>query len=161
MGTLCSGVCSSLQLTVCGAGRVKLSSTLPAFAASQTKKLLVRSSLTRLGHFIILGKSHNQTLRSLSDTADKWKHLSVVSVECLPYMSQSLCQSYLRCCLRCLWLMETLACSVCGMPTIHFPITVPELSEMLLTVLMVNGNTCLQCLRNAYHTCPNHCPRAI
>ena len=77
-----------------------------------------------------------------------------MSTECLPYMSQSLSQSYLRCCLRCLWLMETLVCSVCGMPTIHVPITVPELSEMLLTLLMVNGNTSLRRLRYVYGTCP-------
>ena len=40
------------------------------------------------------------------------------------------------------------------MPTIRVPITVPELSEMLLTLLMVNGNTSLRRLRYVHGTCP-------
>ena len=125
----------SLPLTVWGAGRVELSSTLLAFTAYQIKETFNRNtrlrwSATCQGHSILLEKSHdhvypmelrNKALQSLTDTTGKW----------------------------------TLACS---MPTVHAPLTVPVLSEMLLTVLMVNGSTSLRCLRHVYGTCPSHCP---
>ena len=53
--------------------------------------------------------------------------------------------------LTALTLMETL---VCGMPTVHAPVTASVQSGMPLTALKVNGNTCL---RHAYRTCPSHC----
>ena len=49
-------------------------------------------------------------------------------------------------------------CGVCGMPTVHAPVTVPALSKMLLTALMVNGNTSLRCLRHVYGTSPVTAP---
>ena len=66
-------------------------------------------------------------------------------------MPQSLHQYSLGFRLRRLRLMETL---VCGMPTVHAPVTASVQSGMPLTALTVNGNTCL---RHAYRTYPSHC----
>ena len=157
METLCSDVLGSLRLTVCVAGRVELSSILPALTTSQITEALVCSDLRQAGAFYYSSVNHMIITIQWNCKIKHCDRSQTPQHRPLETLVYGACPSHYpttvwdeingtETCLRCLR-------HVYGACPSHYPSTVWN---------EINGTeTCLRCLRHVYGACPSHYPSTV